>query len=161
MTNLGIVARHKADYDVARYFFQESIELYRARGDQLSLGNALRYLGQVYYDIGQLMAARQCYEESLKLHRMIGDKVGEALTQQKLGQLYRSLGNFGEAETLLEEALLTHIATDDRIFHLGAPSLEIGVGDGEIIRTDIDIERQPFLHIQFGQHNVLRLLIDT
>lgn len=70
----------------------EALTLRRAMGDQLAVGNGLRALGRVYYNLGQSDRAGDCARESIEVLEPLGP-TGELATAYANMALFASLGD--------------------------------------------------------------------
>ncbi|HZB86942.1 MAG TPA: BTAD domain-containing putative transcriptional regulator, partial [Gaiellaceae bacterium] len=129
------LAGAQGDYAPCEALGRESLEAYRALGDQEGAGRTLHLLAQVADARGDPERALPLAEQSLALARELGHERGVIVSLRHLGSLARQAGEAERAATLLEEArelarslgdasALAHVCTD-----LGA--LALAGGDGE------------------------------
>jgi predicted ATPase/class 3 adenylate cyclase len=118
---LGGVTYWMADYEIARGFYEESLEIHRRLGDRAGIANAL-YNISFTYEVPQtdLAAAKTFAEESLAIFRELGDEIGIAKSLWALGSSGSepSLVDDETAEAYLTEAIAIFRRLDDR-FSLG------------------------------------------
>ena len=91
------------DLELAEQAIHESLEAFRALGDELGVGNLLSRLGMSALNLGEPARARAPLEESLEIFRRHGFRKGEATTICGLGYLARRQGDADQAVTLLEQ----------------------------------------------------------
>jgi predicted ATPase/DNA-binding SARP family transcriptional activator len=83
----------------------EALALFRALGDPMGIGDALRFRGFTSLQHpDRLGAARRDLEENLAIRRRIGDRPGVALALGPLGVLSRQEGDLRQARAHLEDA---------------------------------------------------------
>jgi predicted ATPase/class 3 adenylate cyclase len=118
---LGGVTYWMADYEIARGFYEESLEIHRRLGDRAGIANAL-YNISFTYEVPQtdLAAAKTFAEQSLAIFRELGDEIGIAKSLWALGSSGSepSLVDDETAEAYLTEAIAIFRRLDDR-FSLG------------------------------------------
>ena len=92
------------DADGAAEALNRSADLARQAGDKLTLSYALRHLGVVAQQAGQLKAARRHLEESTALRRELGFLPGVAANLVGLIYIATAQGRTADAHTLADEA---------------------------------------------------------
>jgi predicted ATPase len=93
-----------ADLELAERAIRESLDLFRAIGDELDVGNLLHRLGMSAINRGEPARAREPLEESLAIFRRHGYRRGEAVAIGGLGYLAQHEGDADQAEALLEQS---------------------------------------------------------
>ena len=93
------------DLGQARRLGEQSLDLYRALGDQWGVANVLNELGWAASLSGDYSAARCAYEESLKLHQMLGNPRGIASSLGALGYTLFHHGQVEKAYRLVQESI--------------------------------------------------------
>jgi DNA-binding CsgD family transcriptional regulator/tetratricopeptide (TPR) repeat protein len=102
----GWLAYQQADFEQARRFSQESIDLLRAVGDRQGLANALHLLATVESGPDKDYTAGNAFlEESQRLFLEVGDEMGAVTVGVTLGTRAFFQGEFERAATLYEESL--------------------------------------------------------
>jgi predicted ATPase len=91
------------NYELARGAFEESLELFRAAGDDFGVAVLLHRIGVSKLVTGET-GARELFEESLVLFRRLGSRRGEGETIGSLGYLEMKEGNPEKAIELFEES---------------------------------------------------------
>jgi ATP/maltotriose-dependent transcriptional regulator MalT len=97
------VATLAGDLELAEQAIHESLDAFRALGDELGVGTLLNRLGMSALNLGELARARAPLEESLEIFRRHGFRKGEATTICGLGYLAQKQGDADQAVTLLEQ----------------------------------------------------------
>ena len=92
------------DLELAERAIRESLDAFRAIGDELGVGHLLNRLGMSALNLGEPERARAPLEESLEIFRRHGFRKGEATTIGGLGYLARMQGDADQAVTLLEQS---------------------------------------------------------
>jgi predicted ATPase/DNA-binding SARP family transcriptional activator len=92
------------DLELAERAIRESLDAFRAIGDELGVGHLLNRLGMSALNLGEPARARAPLEESLEIFRRHGFRKGEATTIGGLGYLARMQGDVDQAVTLLEQS---------------------------------------------------------
>jgi tetratricopeptide (TPR) repeat protein len=92
------------DLELGEQAIHESLDAFRAIGDELGVGNLLHRLGMSALNLGEPARARAPLEESLEIFRRHGFRKGEATTIGGLGYLARVQGDADQAVTLLEQS---------------------------------------------------------
>jgi PAS domain S-box-containing protein len=105
LENLGEVFERRAEYDRAREYYQECLELSREIGDRKGEASGLHGLGNIAYLRGAYDQAREYYEESLTLSREIEDRKGVAAGLHNLGHIDKHRAEYDRAREYYEEGL--------------------------------------------------------
>jgi predicted ATPase/DNA-binding CsgD family transcriptional regulator len=109
----GIMAGRLGNVERAQHLLTESIDLFRAGGDQKRLAFALFTLGVGAQRQGDYEAARLRLAESLEVSRAAGDQPGIGLALSSLGLVASYQGREAEARALSEESLVLFKAAGD------------------------------------------------
>ncbi len=108
------LAYWQADFEQARRFSKEGLELYRQQGDIRGAALILRQLGIIEDDHGaDKTAAYAFFEESLQLFRGVGDAGGTAIVQFTLGARAFFQGEFARVWEICNKSLTTFRALGD------------------------------------------------
>jgi tetratricopeptide (TPR) repeat protein len=111
----GGIAYWQNDLDAAREWYQESLDLARARGDDRAEANALYNLTFAYaWMPEEQAAARQVAEQSLAVNERIGDRLGVARAMWAIANSYYFERKVDEAIELCERALVIFQEFGDR-----------------------------------------------
>jgi len=101
---LGAALRAMGRPYEAQARLEEAIVLHARTGTTRLAGHALALLGDVSYDMGDMVAARHFYDRSRELRQAAQDNVGEAWMLQRLAILAVDVGAVVEATSLLATA---------------------------------------------------------
>lgn len=101
----GNLADSQGDYAAALAMYEESLGIWRQRGDRHRVAAMLNNMGLVARNQGDLRRARELMEESLVIKRQISDKEAIASTLSNLGIVMMSEGDFSAAQSVLDESL--------------------------------------------------------
>ena len=112
-------ARHENRLDDAYRAYTEAVPVLRDSHDRLGLIRALKGLGQIERDRGNVVAALANYEEATGLARQENDPLLLAHTVRHVGDILRHLARTAGAENCYTEALALYRA------HLDAPTLDL------------------------------------
>jgi non-specific serine/threonine protein kinase len=101
----GAMAGYRFDFATGRKLCEEAILLSRSLGEKRSLANALFYLGEILFNLGQFQEARKAFEESISLCWELNYPSQLSLSLTNLGRLLDQEGDYQSAQSTLEEAL--------------------------------------------------------
>lgn len=101
----GNLAYEQGDWDRARLFHTEALELRRKTGDKRAEAGSLANLGVLERSQGNFRESRQLYEESLQIFRDLRNLPGVASVLNGLGFLAQNQDDYDRAEKLYHEAL--------------------------------------------------------
>ena len=108
---LGSIMRQ---YDEGVAYFQQSLEIARASGDQRGIAWALNGLGAMAHLEGKHAEAIARYQESMTIASAIGDAARTAGALNNLGLVKAELGRYEEARDDLEASLAQFRAAGNR-----------------------------------------------
>ena len=107
------------------------------RASPVARANAMNNLGNLVYELGDLVRARELYERSLELRRRIDDRSGVAICLNNLGMLATALGDHAHAQELLEASLALHRELNEA--HLLPPTMnnlgDVAIAEGNAERA--------------------------
>jgi predicted ATPase/class 3 adenylate cyclase len=108
--NLADFAVQRGDYERARDFSSQSIELYREEGDPWALALAIANHGLALLGLGQTEEALGHFREALRLHESIQDTIGVATMLSVIaaataehGETERAVRLLASAELMIED----------------------------------------------------------
>ncbi len=93
------------DYEQAKQLYEQSLDLYKALGDQWGTANVFAALGWVAGNLRDYLVARQLGEESLAIRYELGDQRGIADSLWFVGTTVLNQVSFEAAEEMLLESL--------------------------------------------------------
>jgi len=105
LTIAGILAVEAGRRDDAERWLDEAIDAARASGDDDRAAWALKGLGRLAFDAGDLARARNCYQESFELFDRLGRSVPAGGRLNDLALVARAEGDLPAARTYLEQSL--------------------------------------------------------
>lgn len=101
----GTLMHGSAEYNTARKYLEESLEISRQLGDKQGMANVINNLGWIAAQLGELDAAKELSQESLALHTEFGDKRGRAVAFNNLSWVAYAQSEFALAYSLQEKNL--------------------------------------------------------
>jgi non-specific serine/threonine protein kinase len=101
----GALAFHQNDFDSGARVYLESLEVFRAMGDERGMGAALLGLGNLDLGRGDFESARARYDASLEHFRRARNERGIGLMRSNVGRLEELRGDLVAALPLLEEGI--------------------------------------------------------
>jgi predicted ATPase/DNA-binding SARP family transcriptional activator len=101
----GMLAYDRADYEAAKAFYGESLDVQRVLGDRTGIAVAVNNLGNVAYRQGDMATARARYTETLAIYREENYRWGIASTLGNLANVVQIEGDLATAHALQEESL--------------------------------------------------------
>ena len=122
LSSLALFVFLQGDAEQARQLYQAALAFGGTLGDRMTMGTALRGLGNVATQQGDLPQARARQEEALALLRAAGDRRGTAQTLNSLGIVAASSDDLAQAVQYFTESLAVFRALGDR----GAVSGQLG-----------------------------------
>jgi tetratricopeptide (TPR) repeat protein len=105
LTGLGVIARNQGEFEQARAYHEEALEVSRRSHDQTGIAGALLDLGIISHLEGAADAAAPLFEESLEHFRAMRYAAGEATALQWLGVVAMTASRLDEAKTFFDESL--------------------------------------------------------
>jgi len=114
LNQLGQAHQSIREFDKAKFYFQQAINLSREIDDKLSESEVLCNLGDVYFRQREFKQARLFFEKSLNLRTQIGDRRNSAANYHQLGIVAQALREYGEARQNYQQALAIFIEFGDR-----------------------------------------------
>jgi len=105
LSNLGDVARIKADYEQAFAYYNRSLKLHEELENELGIAICLHQIGDTFGRLAQYKSAKEYYERALERHRKIDNLRGIAIALEELAFIHRINSNPEQALSTIEEAL--------------------------------------------------------
>jgi len=105
----GLVAYLRHDYDQAKEYFTQTINICEPLGEKFTRSIALFWLGVTYQDEGNLEQAREFLEKALAIQEEVGGKDFYGVPANSLpilGQVLAQQGDFEKAALMVKESLL-------------------------------------------------------
>jgi tetratricopeptide (TPR) repeat protein/predicted kinase len=161
----SIAARNELAFDVLRNLgripdamaeHRQALQIAAQLGLISAEGHALRCLGHLHWQTGELREAADCYERALQLARGLGERSQEARVLGDLANLRSNLGQVEQAEALYEQALaIAREMGDHRLeaINLGNLALQHS-GLGRLDEARLLYERALALHRESGERRI-------
>lgn len=108
MSYLGLYSSIQGNYAEARFFLEQSLEIWRTMGSGIRRGMTwtLNFLGDVAYNQNEMHESRLIYEESAALLRELGDQNFLAYALRRLALIAWREQDHDKAISLCKESLL-------------------------------------------------------
>jgi predicted ATPase/class 3 adenylate cyclase len=111
----GGIAYWQADWDTARAWYQETLDLARARNDDRAAANALYNMTFTFaWQPEAQVEARKVAQQSLEVNERLGDQAGIGRALWALASTYYFESDFDTAQALMERGLAIFREIDDR-----------------------------------------------
>jgi tetratricopeptide (TPR) repeat protein len=111
----GGIAYWQADWDTARAWYQETLDLARARNDDRAAANALYNMTFTFaWQPEAQVEARKVAQQSLEVNERLGDQAGIGRALWALASTYYFESDFDTALGLMERGLALFREIDDR-----------------------------------------------
>ena len=121
----GAMAGYLFDYVTGRRLCEQAVELARALDSKRDLANALFYLSEIAFNLGQIQEARAALEESITLGWQENYTAQLTVSLTNLGLILNKEGDFKGAQGTMEEALGIATRTDD-LWGMGHALMSLG-----------------------------------
>lgn len=121
----GAMAGYLFDYVTGKRLCERAVELARTLGTKRDIANALFYLSEINFNIGQVQEARVELEECISLCWEENYVTQLNISLTNLGVLLNREGDFARAQSTLEEALAIATRAND-IWGIGHALLSLG-----------------------------------
>jgi len=112
--NLGIVAEVLREFEQARTYCQQALQIYIEFDDRYSQASTYHQLGIVAQELREFEQARTRYQQALQIHIEFDDRYSQAPTYYQLGKVAQELREFEEARTNYQQALQICVEFSDR-----------------------------------------------
>jgi len=110
----NVLAGEQGDYESARAFVEESLDISRELNDKRGVGIALNALATHARDQGDLAGSRSLFEQNLAVWREIDDRVVVARSLSNLANVVKAQHDYALARSLFEECLSIFRELGDR-----------------------------------------------
>lgn len=114
-SDLGIVHRSLGHMEQALDYFEQSLRIYRDKGDRIGEARVLNGAGRVYFELGNQTQAQSHYEAALHIYQEQGDRAGEGAALNNLGWVFIMLSQDKAAQGYYERALSIFQELQDRM----------------------------------------------
>ncbi len=111
---LGRVAQELREWEQARSYYQQALEIYIEYGDRFSQAGTLHNLGMVAQELREWEQARSYYQQALEIKIEYGDRFSQATTLHQLGRVAQELREWEQARSYYLQAIEIKIEYGDR-----------------------------------------------
>ncbi|MCA2721904.1 MULTISPECIES: tetratricopeptide repeat protein [unclassified Microcystis] len=112
--NLGIVAQELREWEQARSYYQQSLEIFIEYGDRYEQAKTLHNLGRVAEELREWEQARSYYQQAIEICIEYGDRYEQAKTLHNLGRVAQELREWEQARSYYQQAIEIYIEYGDR-----------------------------------------------
>ncbi len=112
--NLGIVAQELREWEQARLYYQQSLEIKIEYGARYSQATTLHNLGIVAQELREWEQARSYYQQAIEIYIEYGDRYEQAGTLHNLGIVAQELREWEQARSYYQQAIEIKIEYGDR-----------------------------------------------
>ncbi|MDB9388383.1 tetratricopeptide repeat protein [Microcystis aeruginosa] len=161
---LGMVEYELREWEQARSYYQQALEIDIEYGDRFSQANTLKGLGSVAHELREWEQAQSYYQQALEIEIEYGDRFSQASTLQYFGILAQELGEWEQARSYYQQAIEIYIEYGDHYFQasilkcLGSVAQELGEWEQARSYCQQAIEIYIEYDDRFSQANSLYLL---
>jgi tetratricopeptide (TPR) repeat protein len=117
--NLGIVAEQLREYEQARAYYQQALDIYIEFGDRFSCASTYHQLGRFAQQLREYKQARAYYQQALDIFIEFGARYSCAATYHQLGRVAEELREYEQARAYYQQALDIYIEFGDRFSQAG------------------------------------------
>ncbi|TRT93908.1 MAG: tetratricopeptide repeat protein [Microcystis aeruginosa Ma_OC_LR_19540900_S633] len=129
--HLGMVAQELREWEQARSYYQQALEIYIEYGARYEQAGTLHNLGMVAQQLREWEQARSHYRQALEIKIEYGDRYSQASTLHQLGRVAEELREWEQARSYYQQALEIKIEYGNRyeqagtLHHLGIVAQEL------------------------------------
>ncbi len=105
LNSLGIIYRHRGEFQTALEYYQQALALYQKLEDRHQLARMYNTLGAIYWSTGSRAEALAAYQESLGLSQDLQDRLQEVRVTINIGLVYWSQDEYQQALEYYNQAL--------------------------------------------------------
>ncbi|WP_434686110.1 tetratricopeptide repeat protein [Pseudanabaena minima] len=150
LNQLGKAHQSIREFDKAKFYFQQAIELCRELNFQNGEFEALYNLGVLCYIAREFENAKCYFNQSLLVKEQIGDKQGKANVYHCLGMAAQKLGEYAEAQQNYQQALAIKIEFGD-LYSQGSTYAQLG---------NLELDLQKYTEAQHNYQKALNIFIE-
>jgi serine phosphatase RsbU (regulator of sigma subunit) len=104
-TYISEAYNQQENYDNAKYYLKNAVEIFRKEKDTIKLASTLHNLGYTNYSMGQYDTALVLYSETSEIYLKLGSPTEYAFCLGNTGLVYSKLSEFQKAEDYLLRAI--------------------------------------------------------
>ncbi|WOB67382.1 tetratricopeptide repeat protein [Microcystis aeruginosa] len=112
--NLGGVAQELREWEQARSYYQQAIEIKIEYGYRYEQAGTLHQLGIVAQELREWEQARSYYQQAIEIKIEYGDRYSQAATLHELGIIAQELREWEQARSYYQQAIEIKIEYGDR-----------------------------------------------
>ncbi|WP_375328603.1 tetratricopeptide repeat protein [Microcystis sp. BLCC-F210] len=112
--SLGIVAQELREWEQARSYYQQALEIKIEYGDRYEQAGTLHQLGRVAQELREWKQARSYYQQAIEIFIEYGDRYSQAITLHQLGAVAQELREWKQARSYYQQAIEIFIEYGDR-----------------------------------------------
>ncbi|MDB9391878.1 CHAT domain-containing tetratricopeptide repeat protein, partial [Microcystis aeruginosa] len=112
--SLGMVAQELREWEQARSYYQQAIEIKIEYGDRYGQARTLHQLGMVAQELREWEQARSYYQQAIEIYIEYGDRYEQAGTLHNLGVVAQELREWEQARSYYQQAIEICIEYGDR-----------------------------------------------
>ncbi|MCA2655404.1 tetratricopeptide repeat protein [Microcystis sp. M061S2] len=117
--NLGRVAEELREWEQARSYYQQAIEIFIEYGDRYKQAGNLHQLGRVAQELREWEQARSYYQQAIEICIEYGDRFSQAITLHQLGIVAQELKEWEQARSYYQQAIEIYIEYGERYEQAG------------------------------------------
>jgi tetratricopeptide (TPR) repeat protein len=102
---LGIVAQQLREWEQARSYYRQALEIFIEYGARYEQASTLHQLGRVAQELREWEQARSYYRQALEIFIEYGDRYEQACTLHQLGRVAQEVGELSQAKSYYLQAL--------------------------------------------------------
>ncbi|MCZ8226261.1 MAG: tetratricopeptide repeat protein [Microcystis sp. LE19-84.1B] len=111
---LGNLAAELREWEQARSYYQQAIEIYIEYGDRYEQASTLHELGRVAQELREWEQARSYFQQAIEIKIEYGDRFYQASTLHQLGIVAQELREWEQARSYYQQSLEIFIEYGDR-----------------------------------------------
>lgn len=113
LNGAGVLARDQGDFDQARVYLEESLQIHKDLENWAGIANVLNSIGVLAQFQGDIDKAFEIHREALGHRRKSGDTRGQAISLNNLAMVMHEKGNFSQVEELYRDSMSLFQEVDD------------------------------------------------
>jgi diguanylate cyclase (GGDEF)-like protein len=117
---MGLIYTRMKQFDLARSFYQRTIDLPEAKIELKTLASALREMAVIELNAGNYESAKVAALKAHKIYKVENEKSKETVTARVIGNIYRAQNDDVQAIKYYRESLSCAIEIDNKIYQIKA-----------------------------------------
>ena len=111
---LGMVAQRLREYQQARSYYQQALDIDIEYGDRYHQASIYHWLGNLLLELREYEQARRYYQQALDIWIEYGDQYNQNYSYYQLGRVAQDLKEYQQARSYYQQALDINIEYGDR-----------------------------------------------